>query len=173
MKILIRSFLDRTVFVLTRAAAVAAPAGVVTWVLANTSFQGASLLLRLVKVLSPLGNAIGLDGFILAAFLLGLPANEIVLPILIMGYSSGGIMVDMESLSALRGLLVSSGWTSRTALCFIIFSVLHYPCATTIWTIWHETRDFKWTLFSALMPLGLAIGACFVVTQVSLLLGII
>lgn len=82
-------------------------------------------------------------------------------------------MVDMESLSALRGLLVSSGWTSRTALCFIIFSVLHYPCATTIWTIWHETRDFKWTLFSALMPLGLAIGACFVVTQVSLLLGII
>ncbi|HXL04044.1 MAG TPA: nucleoside recognition domain-containing protein [Bacillota bacterium] len=171
-KTLIRSFLDRTVFVLARAAAVAAPAGIVTWVLANTSFQGASLLLRLAKILSPLGNAIGLDGFILAAFLLGLPANEIVLPILIMGYSSGGVIVDIESLSAFRSLLVSCGWTSRTALCFIIFSVLHYPCATTLWTIWHETRDFKWTLFGAFMPFVIASGACFLVAQVSLLSGI-
>jgi ferrous iron transport protein B len=171
-KTLIRSFLDRTVFVLARAAAVAAPAGIVTWILANTSFQGASLLLRLATALGPLGNAIGLDGFILAAFLLGLPANEIVIPILIMGYSSGGAMVDMDSLSALRGLLVSCGWTSRTALCFIIFSVLHHPCATTLWTIWHETRDLKWTLFGALMPLAIATGLCFLVTQLSLLPGI-
>ena len=172
MKALVRSFLDRTVFVLARAAAVAAPAGIVTWILANTSLQGVSPLLRLANALGPLGNAIGLDGFILAAFLLGLPANEIVLPILIMGYSSGGVMVDMDRLSALRGLLVSCGWTSRTALCFIAFSVLHYPCATTLWTIWHETRNFKWTVFAALMPLVIAIGVCFLVTQVSTLLGI-
>jgi ferrous iron transport protein B len=172
MKILLRSFLDRTVFVLARAAAVAAPAGMVTWVLANTYLQGTSLLLRLANALSPLGNAIGLDGFILTAFLLGLPANEIVLPILIMGYSSGGAMVDMNSLNALRGLLVSCGWTSRTALCFIAFSVLHYPCATTLWTIWHETRNFKWTAFAALMPLAIATGVCFLVAQVFTLLGI-
>lgn len=171
-KILIRSFLDRTVFVLARAAAVAAPAGIVTWILANTSLRGVSLLLRLANALSPLGNAIGLDGFILTAFLLGLPANEIVLPILIMGYSSAGVMVDMNNLSALRGLLVSCGWTSRTALCFIAFSVLHYPCATTLWTIWHETRDFKWTAFAALMPLIMAFSVCFLIAQVFAILRI-
>ncbi len=170
MKILVRSFLDKTVFVLTRAASVAAPAGMVTWVLANTRLHGVSLLLRLADALTPLGNAIGLDGFILTAFLLGLPANEIVLPVLTMGYSSGGVMVDMNSLNALRGLLMSCGWTSRTALCFIAFSVLHYPCATTLWTIWHETRDVKWTLFAALMPLLIATGACFLITQVYALL---
>ena len=172
IRILLRSFLDRTVFVLARAASVAAPAGMVTWILANTYLQGTSLLLRLANALGPLGNAIGLDGFILTAFLLGLPANEIVLPILIMGYSSGGVMVDMNSLNALRGLLVSCGWTFRTALCFIAFSVLHYPCATTLWTIWHETHNIKWTAFAALMPLAIATGVCFLVAQVFMLLGI-
>lgn len=166
LRILIRSFLDRTVFVLVRAVSVAIPAGIITWILANTSFQGMSLLLHLANALNPFGRAVGLDGFILSAFLLGLPANEIVLPILIMGYSSGGMMVDITSLNALRALLVSCGWTSRTALCFIIFSVLHYPCATTLWTIWHETHDIKWTLLSAIIPLIIAISTCFLVAHI-------
>ena len=170
LKTIIRSFLDRTVFVLVRAAIISAPAGIITWVLANTSFRGASLLLSVANALSPLGKAIGLDGLLLTAFLLGLPANEIVLPILIMGYSSGGIMIQADSPSALQGLLMSCGWTQRTALCFIVFSVLHYPCATTLWTIWHETRDFKWTLLGALMPLAAAVSACFLITRISTLL---
>lgn len=172
MRILVRSFLDRTVFVLARAAAVAAPAGIVIWILANTSLQGASLLLLLANALGPFGNFIGLDGFILTAFLLGLPANEVVLPILIMEYSAGGVMMDTDSLNALQCLLVSCGWTPRTALCFIAFSVLHYPCATTLWTIWHETRNLKWTLFAALMPLVTAIVVCFLITQLFALLAI-
>lgn len=170
LKTIIRSFLDRTVFVLVRAAIISAPAGIVTWILANTSFRGASLLLNVANALSPLGKAIGLDGLILTAFLLGLPANEIVLPILIMGYSSGGIMIQADSPSALHSLLVSCGWTQRTAICFIVFSVLHYPCATTLWTIWHEIRDFKWTLLGALVPLAVAVSACFLITRISTLL---
>ena len=171
-KVLVRSFLDKTVFVLARAAAVAAPAGAVTWLLANTYTQGTILLLRLANALGPMGRLIGLDGFILTAFLLGLPANEIVLPILMMAYSSGGVMVDISSLSALHSLLVSCGWTARTALCFIAFSVLHYPCATTLWTVWHETQSFKWTVFSALMPLAVAFFICFLLAQGCAVLGI-
>lgn len=171
-RVLVRSFLDRTVFVLVRAATVAAPAGAVTWILGNVMAGDACLLVHFARALSPFGRLIGLDGFVLSAFLLGLPANETVIPILIMAYSSAGTMMGMSSLSAFRALLVSNGWTLSTAVCFILFSVLHYPCATTLWTIWHETQNAKWTALAAFIPLVVACVACFVVAFAARLLGV-
>ncbi len=172
LKVIVRSLLDRALFVLVRAATVAAPAGALTWVLGNVAVADASLLAHVASFLEPFGRLIGLDGHILTAFLLGLPANEIVIPILIMGYSAAGTMMELDSLDALRALLVSNGWTALTAACLILFSLLHYPCATTLWTIWHETRSVKWTAFAALMPLAAACAACFLVALVGRLLGV-
>ncbi len=159
-RILIRSLCDRTLVVLRRAATVAAPAGAVIWLLANTHLGGSSLLGRLAGGLDPLGRLLGLDGFILAAFILGLPANEIVLPILLMGYLSAGAMVKVEGVEALRQLFLAHGWTWLTALNMMLFSLLHYPCATTLLTIRRETGSWKWTLLAAAIPTLVAAAAC-------------
>lgn len=170
-KVVVRSFLDRTVFVLVRAATVAAPAGAITWILGNVTAGDASLLVHLARILQPFGKLIGLDGFVITSFLLGLPANEIVIPILIMAYSRAGSMVKVGSLTSLRALLLSNGWTPLTAICFVLFSILHYPCATSLWTIWHETRSARWTALATLVPLAVACAACFAVASVARLLG--
>ncbi|MEW5866096.1 MAG: nucleoside recognition domain-containing protein [Bacillota bacterium] len=170
-KVVVRSFLDRTVFVLVRAATVAAPAGAITWILGNATAGDASLLVHLAGILQSFGKLIGLDGLVLTSFLLGLPANEIVIPILIMAYSRAGSMVKVGSLTSLRALLLSNGWTPLTAICFVLFSILHYPCATTLWTIWHETRSARWTALATLVPLAVACAACFAVASVARLLG--
>lgn len=150
-QILVRSVLDRTLFVLARAAAVAAPAGLLLWILANVDASGMSLLAHCAQALDPIGRLLGLDGAILLAFLLGIPANEIVVPILIMTYMAGGSLTEL-SLPQLQALLLANGWTWRTAVCMVVFSLLHWPCATTLATIYRETKSLKWTAASFLVP---------------------
>ena len=146
-KVILRSLLDRTVFVLDRAICVAAPAGVLIWILARTE-----TLPLLTSALDPLGKLMGLDGAILTAFLLGLPANEIVIPILLMIYQSTGVLTEYASLTELHLLLTSHGWTQTTAICFLLFSVVHFPCGTTILTIQKETKSRKWTALAVVLP---------------------
>ncbi|HBG09259.1 MAG TPA: ferrous iron transporter B [Firmicutes bacterium] len=162
--VLVRSFLDRTLAVLWRAVVVAAPAGLLTWVLANVSVQGVTLLSHFSAWLNPLGRAMGLDGMILLAFILGLPANEIVIPILLMGYLSADSLLAVEDLAAMRAVLTANGWTWLTALNFIIFALFHWPCGTTLLTIRRETGSCKWTLLAALLPTALGICLCIVLT---------
>ncbi|MCL6611734.1 MAG: ferrous iron transporter B [Peptococcaceae bacterium] len=172
-RILVRSIMDRTVFVLGRAVTVAAPAGGIVWLLANIRVGEMSVIGLLAGTLEPFGRALGLDGHILTAFILGLPANEIVLPILIMSYLSTGSMASLDSLEALRVLLVEDhGWTWITALCTMLFSLLHFPCATTLLTIRQETKSLKWTLTAALIPLAAACLVCFTVAQAARALGL-
>lgn len=151
-RVLVRSILDRTIFVLGRAVMVAAPAGLLIWFLANASVGGTSLLLTCARFLEPLGSAMGLDGMILLAFLLGFPANEIVVPILLMGYLSTGSLTDYAGLAELKDLLVVNGWTLETALCATVFTLFHFPCGTTSVTIYRETGSVKWTLLAILLP---------------------
>jgi ferrous iron transport protein B len=149
---------DRTLFVLWRAVVMAAPAGGLIWLLANLEPGGVSLALRLQQALEPFGTGVGLDGAIVLAYLVAIPANEIVIPTLLMIYSGAGMMVDVEALTGLRGLLVDgAGWTLLTAANLMLFSVLHNPCSTTIWTIWTETRSLKWTLLATLLPLAIGL----------------
>lgn len=171
--LLIRSVLDRTLFVLMRAVIVAAPAGAVTWILANIYIGDLSILGHMAGWLQGFGHLIGLDGFIILAFLLGLPANEIVVPILIMSYLSQGTMVELDSIDELRQLFINNGWTWLTALNMILFSLLHFPCATTLLTIRKETQSTKWTLLAAFIPTGVAIAVCFLVTQLVRALGLV
>lgn len=172
-RILIRSLLDRTIFVLMRAIVVAAPAGAITWILANTYIGDLSIIAHLAGWLDPFAFLLGLDGIILLAFILGLPANEIVLPIMIMSYLSAGAMLELDSLTALRTLLIDNGWTWLTALSTMLFSLLHFPCGTTLLTIYKETKSLKWTAFAALMPLGTAVIVTFAIAQLAFLLGLV
>jgi ferrous iron transport protein B len=172
-RILIRSIFDRTLFVLARAVMVAAPAGLIIWILANIHIGEMTLLTYCANFLQPFAHLIGLDGYILMAFILGFPANEIVVPIIIMGYMAEGNILDLDSLKALKELLVSHGWTWLTAICVMLFSVMHFPCGTTLWTIRKETQSAKWTLVSFLVPTITGIIVCFVLTQIVRLLGLI
>lgn len=173
-QVIVRSILDRTIFVLARAVTVAAPAGAVAWLLANIYVGNASLLAHAAGFLDPFGKLIGLDGIILMAFIIGLPANEIVLPLMIMGYVSAGTMIELDSLQALKTLLVDQhGWTWLTAISIMLFSLLHYPCGTTLITIHRETKSLKWTLLAALIPLFLACSICFIVAQAVRGLGLV
>lgn len=172
-RILIRSLLDRTLFVLGRAIMVAAPAGIIIWILGNTVIGGMSLMDHAARFLEPAGYMLGMDGYILMAFILGFPANEIVIPILIMSYMSTGAMTELDSLTALRELLVANGWTWLTALCFMLFSLNHFPCGTTLLTIRKETQSCKWTWISFIIPTIAGIIICFIVAQGVRLLGLV
>jgi ferrous iron transport protein B len=157
LRILYTSLIDRTIFVLLRAMATAAPAGAVIWLLANLQWNGISLARHISNALNPVGHALGLDGVILLAYIIAIPANEIVVPTMMMIYAGASMMTDAASHDELRRLLVDEhGWTLLTAVCLMLFSLLHNPCATTILTIWKETRSAKWTLLGALGPLAIA-----------------
>lgn len=171
-RIIVRSILDRTIFVLGRAIIVAAPAGLVIWIFANIKVGNMSILTHAAEFLDPFAHLIGMDGYILMAFILGLPANEIVMPILIMSYMATGSMLELENLSALRDLLVSNGWTLLTAINVMLFCLMHFPCATTLLTIKKETKSLKWTLVSFLVPTIAGISICFVFTQFVRLIGL-
>jgi ferrous iron transport protein B len=171
LRILYTSLIDRTLFVLWRAILTAAPAGAVIWLLANIHFSGVSLATRIADFLHPLGWAIGLDGVILLAYIIAIPANEIVVPTMLMVYMSQGMMTEMESLDGLRALLVDQhGWTLLTAVNLMLFSLLHNPCATTIITIYKETLSAKWATIGALMPLSIAFVVCFITATVARLI---
>ncbi len=171
-RILVRSLFDRTIVVLTRAVLVAAPAGGAVWLLANLSVDGRSLLSLMAGWLDPAGRTLGMDGFIMMAFILGLPANEIVIPTLIMGYLSAGTLVEPGGLEALTTILTERGWTWLTALSVMLFSVLHYPCSTTLLTVFRETKSFKWTLLAALIPLAIAVPVLILINGTAGLLGL-
>ncbi len=172
-KTVVRASLDKSWFVLKRAVIIAAPAGLLTWMLGNITVGDLSLLELAIRFLNPVGQALGMDGYILMAFILGLPANEIVLPILLMAYLATGAMVDVEGLSGLRQVLLDHGWTWLTALNMMLFSLLHYPCGTTMFTIYRETKSIKWTALAFLLPTSIAILVTFTVTQVVRGLGLV
>jgi len=163
--IVYRSIIDRTLFVLRRAIIVAAPAGIITWILANYYTGELSVLAHIANFLQPFAQIFGLDGYILMAFILGFPANEIVLPILLMSYLSTGFMIEVENLMDLGNILLANGWTWLTAVNVMLFSILHWPCGTTLLTILKETGSKKWTLVAFLIPTLTAFTACFLVTR--------
>ncbi len=171
-RILIRSLLDRTLFVLGRAVVVAAPAGVLIWFAANFEAGGVSLLNHGAQFLEPFARLLGLDGFILIAFILGLPANEIVIPIMIMSYLATGSMLELETLDDLQQLLMAQGWTGMTALCTMLFSLNHFPCGTTLLTIYRETGSWKWTAAAFAIPTVTGIVVCLAVAQGARLVGL-
>ena len=161
-KVIVRSIFDRTLFVLGRAITVAIPAGLVIWCLANININGGSLLSILSNELDPLGKLLGMDGVILLAFILAFPANEIVIPIIIMSYMSTGNLVDISNLSTLREVLVSNGWTWVTAVSVMLFSLMHWPCSTTCLTVKKETSSIKWTILSIVIPTFCGVVICLI-----------
>lgn len=172
-RVLVRSLLDRTLFVLRRAAAVAAPAGLVIWLMANIRLGEGTLLTHCAGFLDPFGRLLGLDGVILLAFILGFPANEIVIPILLMAYTASGSLVEYESLSSLRELLTGQGWTWATGVSMILLCLFHWPCSTTCLTIRKESGSWKWTACAFLLPTLTGILACFLFTSVVRLCGLV
>ncbi len=171
-QVLIRSIFDRTLFVLGRAAAVAAPAGAILYLCANISIGGESIISICAGALDPLGRFMGLDGVILLAFILALPANEIVLPIIIMIYSAGSSIIEPGTLEEIRALLIQNGWGIKTALCFLLFALFHWPCSTTLLSIKKETGSTKWAALSALLPTAAGIIICALVSCLFKIMGI-
>lgn len=165
-KILIRSIFDRTLFVLGRAISVAAPTGLVIWLFANISIGDISILTYVANFLDPFANLMGLDGYILTAFILGLPANEIVLPIILMCYMQKGVLVDLENTYQIGQILIQNGWTLLTAINVMIFTLLHFPCATTLMTIKKEAGGLKWSVLAFLLPTVCGVVLCMVTTSI-------
>lgn len=166
-KVIFRSILDRTLFVLGRAVVVAAPAGLVIWLMANITLGGGTLLAHCSGFLDPFARLMGLDGVILLAFILGFPANEIVVPIMIMAYMAEGSLREIDDLSVLRELLVANGWTWITAVSTLLFSLMHWPCSTTCLTIRKESQSFRWMAVSWLVPTVTGFILCFLFTTIA------
>ena len=165
-KVLVRSIFDRTLFVLGRAIAVAAPAGLVIWLFANINIGGISILTYIANFFDPFARLMGLDGYILTAFILGIPANEIVLPIILMSYMGSGSLVDLENTFSIGQILIQNGWTLLTAINVMIFTLLHFPCTTTLLTIKKESGSWKWVGLAFLLPTVCGIVLCMVITGV-------
>lgn len=162
LKVIIRSVFDRTLFVLGRAVIVAIPAGIVIWIMANIKISDITLLDYCTDFLDPFAALFGLDGVILAAFILGLPANEIVVPIMTMAYLSTSSLTEIESLSSLQTVFINNGWTWASAVSVIIFTVMHWPCSTTCLSIKKETKSVKWTLLAIALPTAAGLTVCFI-----------
>lgn len=166
-KILFRSIFDRTLFVLARAISVAAPAGIVIWIMANLQISDISLLTYVANFLDPFAKLMGLDGYILTAFILGFPANEIVLPIILMCYMQTGVLVDMENTQSIGKILIENGWTWLTAINTMIFTLLHFPCSTTTLSIKKESGSWKWAGIAFALPTVIGIAFCMITTFVA------
>ena len=164
-KVIVRSVLDRTLYVLSKSAVIAIPAGMVIWLFSNITVGDGTLLSICANFLDPFANLIGLDGYILMAFILGLPANEIVMPIIIMSYLRATTMLELSNLAELKELLVANGWTILTAINVMTLCLMHFPCGTTLWTIKKETKSIKWAVLAFLIPTIVGISICFVTTQ--------
>ena len=165
IKTIVRSLLDRTLFVLGRAVIVAAPAGAVIWLTANIRIGDCSILQYCTDFLDPFGRFIGLDGVIVMAFILGFPANETVIPIIIMSYMASGTLMDYSGYPELLRLFSANGWTVTTAVCMMVMTVLHFPCSTTCLTIKKETGSLRWTLTSMLLPTLMGVIICAVIAN--------
>ena len=162
-QVLLRSLLDRTVFVLGRAVMIAAPAGLVIWLAANLRLGDASVLAHITAALDPVGRLMGMDGVILMAFVLGWPANEIVVPVMLMAYLARGTLVEVGDARQLGQLLTAQGWTPLTAVCTMLFSLFHWPCSTTCLTVAKETGSVKWTVLAVLVPTLVGAALCIAV----------
>ncbi len=160
------SLKNRAIFVLSRAVKVAIPAGIVIWLIANISINGNLLLHYLSNFLNPFGKLLGLDGVVILALLLGFPANEIVIPALLMCYLKTSSLIDFESYAVLKNILVLNGWTIKTAICFLILMMFHYPCSTTILTIKNETKSNKFTLLAFILPCLIGISLCLLINLI-------
>jgi ferrous iron transport protein B len=182
LQTLYTSLIDRTLIVLWRAVVFAAPAGAVIWLVANISIGGTSLAEHFISWSNPVGLLIGLNGVILLAYIVAIPANEIVIPTVLMltvlttaavgaAGEGAGVMFEMESAGGMGAMLRAAGWTTLTGVNLMLFSLLHNPCSTTLYTIYKETGSVKWTTVSALLPLAMGIGVCFVVAQVWQMVG--
>lgn len=167
MQTLVRSLLDRTLYVLKRAILVSAPAGLMIWLLANLSIHQTTCLSYVIGFLDPLARQFGLDGVILAAFILGLPANEMILPIIIMCYMASNSVLPLSHGSQIQTLLLSQGWTPFTAICTFIFLLIHWPCSTTLLTIYKETQSIKWTLIAFVLPTLCGLCLCFIIAHLA------
>lgn len=167
IKVIVRSIFDRTLFVLGRAVVIAAPAGLIIWLMSNINIHDMSILAHCTQFLDPFAKFIGLDGVILMAFILGFPANEIVIPIIIMSYMCTGSILELSSLDDLRVLLINNGWTWLTATCTMLFSLMHFPCGTTCWTIQKETKSIKWTAAAFILPTAIGLLTCFIITSLA------
>jgi len=172
-RILYTSIIDRTIFVLWRAIQTAAPAGAIIWILANIPFADSNLARAIADWLNPFGVLLGLDGVILLAYIIAIPANEIVVPTMMMVYTGAGMMIDGPATSeAIRNLLiVGNGWTLLTAINLMLFALLHNPCATTILTIYKETKSYKWAAVSVIITLGTAFIVTFLTASFARLMG--
>ncbi len=166
-KVIVRSVLDRTLFVLGRAVAVAAPAGLILWLMANVTVGELSLLAHCAAFLDPFARLLGMDGIILIAFILGFPANEIVLPIIMMGYLAQGSLMELGTFEEMRMLLVANGWTWQTAVSTLLFSLMHWPCSTALWTVKKETGSWGWTVAAAGIPTLAGMLFCFIFTTIT------
>ena len=164
--VIVRSVFDRTLFVLGRAVVFAAPMGLVIWLLANVKVSGVPVISYASDFLDPVGRLMGLDGVSLLAFILGFPANEIVLPIVLMCYLSGVTLTDSADLSTVFSVLTLHGWTVKTGICYILFSLFHFPCSTTLMTIRKETGSLKYTVLSAVIPTAIGFMICCLVNFV-------
>lgn len=171
-RVIVRSIFDKTFFVLRRAAVVAAPAGLIIWALANIRAGEVSLLESCAVFLDPFARLMGMDGYILLAFILGFPANELVIPIILMGYTAGGALTSAQNLSGLRSLLAANGWNWLTAVCVMLFSLMHWPCGTTCLTVYKETKSLKWTAAAFIVPTAAGTVLCLIVAGAFRLLGL-
>ena len=169
IKIIIRSLFNRTLFVLFRAIIIAIPSGLIIWILANTSINNISILTHLSNFLNNFGLLLGMDGVIILAFILGFPANEIVIPIMIMIYTSESILVDVSNMNTLKNILINNNWNYITAISVLIFTLFHFPCSTTLLTIKKETNSIKWMIISFLLPLIIGIILCITVSNILIL----
>lgn len=173
VKVIVRSIFDRTFLVLGRAIVIAIPAGLIIWLMSNITFNDISLIRYCSDFLEPFAKLIGLDGVILMAFILGFPANEIVIPIIIMTYMETGMLVEIEDLAMLKILLVDNGWTLTTAICTMIFSLFHFPCGTTCLTIKKETGSWKWMMLAIIIPSAVGIVCCLLVNIIGFMINLI
>ena len=158
--------MDRTLFVLGRAISVAAPVGIVIWLFANITIGNFSILSYIANFLNPFAKIMGIDGYILTAFILGIPANEIVLPIILMSYLATGSLVDMDNTFAIGEILKQNGWTLLTGINVMIFTLLHFPCGTTLMTIKKESGSIKWTFLAFILPTVCGIILCMITTGI-------
>ncbi len=166
-KVIVRSIFDRTLFVLGRAVAVAAPAGLIIWLMANIYVGSETIFKIFIDFLDPFARLLGLDGVILLAFILGFPANEIVIPLTVMGYSCGKELVEISNIEILKNIFLDNGWTLVTAICFVVFTLMHWPCSTTCITMYKETKSLKWTFLGMIIPTVCGMVICFFINMVS------
>lgn len=164
-KVIFRSIRDKALKVLLRAIIVSIPAGIIIWIFTNVNIDNTSILNHFTNTLDPFGKLIGLDGTIISSFILGIPANEIVIPIALMSYLNTNLISNFDNINALKTIFIDNGWTIKTAICTILFSIMHFPCATTLLTIKKETKSIWWTFLSFMIPTITGIIICFIISN--------